>query len=138
MKIRNGFVSNSSSSSFIIAIKKPTEEVCNCCGSFTIDFVDLLRKQDYGETCLHAQGHQNVVAWHKERSGGESWSEGSGGLYEEEKEVHEKIKVEGKKLEQDGYVVVSVSLDDHDRLFRQLLEGAVKNRSAVILDGGEL
>lgn len=41
MKIRNGFVSNSSSSSFIIAYKE--SEVCPTCGNKAGDFLEALR-----------------------------------------------------------------------------------------------
>lgn len=40
MKIRNGFVSNSSSSSFVIACK--IKEKCKHCGSSPLDFFDLI------------------------------------------------------------------------------------------------
>ena len=44
MKTRNGFVSNSSTSSFLIAIKKP--EVCPHCGCTPIDFLKTLQISD--------------------------------------------------------------------------------------------
>lgn len=50
MKIRNGFVSNSSSSSFVLAFKNPKK--CTHCGSTPLDFFDLLSsaltKEGYG------------------------------------------------------------------------------------------
>ena len=45
MKIRNGFVSNSSSSSFIVAIDKPT--TCECCGHTKNDLIDQMKLSEY-------------------------------------------------------------------------------------------
>ena len=42
MKIRNGFVSNSSSSSFIIAIDLTKNKPCKCCGRKDISFEDII------------------------------------------------------------------------------------------------
>lgn len=40
MKVRSGFVSNSSSSSFVIAIRK--QEPCECCGRTDPDFLEAV------------------------------------------------------------------------------------------------
>ena len=58
MKIRNGFVSNSSSSSFLIAIKKEKNSPCDCCGrkDFSFDFLDLIRNSRDEETEVKANG----------------------------------------------------------------------------------
>ena len=45
MKIRQGFVSNSSSSSFILEIISDENEACPHCGRKDPDFIDLLDKQ---------------------------------------------------------------------------------------------
>jgi 4-hydroxy-3-methylbut-2-en-1-yl diphosphate synthase IspG/GcpE len=46
MKIRNGFISNSSSSSFIILYKKQNEEACPTCGRKNRDFLDMIQEAD--------------------------------------------------------------------------------------------
>lgn len=58
MKIRNGFVSNSSSSSFLIAIKKEKNSPCDCCGrkDYDFDFLDLIRNSRDEETEVKANG----------------------------------------------------------------------------------
>lgn len=59
MKIRNGFVSNSSSSNFIVAVRK--SEACQHCGRSDPDFLQLVdRAEDY-ESELSAMGHQKVL-----------------------------------------------------------------------------
>jgi hypothetical protein len=44
MKTRNGFISNSSSSSFIISINNKNNEPCKCCGRTDIDILKLIDK----------------------------------------------------------------------------------------------
>ena len=46
MKTRNGFISNSSSSSFIILYKKQDNEVCPMCGRKNEDFLDMIEESD--------------------------------------------------------------------------------------------
>jgi hypothetical protein len=57
MKIRNGFVSNSSSSSFIIAVDKPKK--CECCGKLSspISELDISYDEDYGNTIINKDQH---------------------------------------------------------------------------------
>ncbi len=61
MKIRNGFVSNSSSSSFIISVKK-TSEPCPACGRKDIDILDLIEKISGidDETNIRAKGEKDI------------------------------------------------------------------------------
>ena len=62
MKIRQGFVSNSSSSSFIIAIDKSDKEVCPTCGRSDIAVLDLIKGPSNSDTEVSAQGYKNVRA----------------------------------------------------------------------------
>ena len=61
MKIRNGFVSNSSSSSFVIAISETNK--CEHCGRSDMDILDLVRRsEEYGcDTCIAAEGKEEVI-----------------------------------------------------------------------------
>ena len=60
MKIRNGFVSNSSSSSFIIAINKPT--ICPTCGGKSDDIRSKIKTSDYNYNEIIHDGVHEVLA----------------------------------------------------------------------------
>ena len=66
MKIRYGFVSNSSSSSFIIEIKQSIP--CNKCGREDENIVDFIERYSdgSGNTCIEAKGKQEVLKYVKE------------------------------------------------------------------------
>ena len=61
MKIRNGFVSNSSSSSFILGILNNAEDKCPHCGRGDTDIIGLMEKTDDGETTIDAIGYRDVL-----------------------------------------------------------------------------
>lgn len=64
MIYRNGFVSNSSSTSFIIEVKRTN--VCKHCGRSDPDFIDLIQRVDQDNSCsdatkVEADGIENVI-----------------------------------------------------------------------------
>ena len=59
MKVRNGFVSNSSSSSFIIAVNKPI--VCPTCGGKTDDIRSKIKASDYNYNEIIHDGVHEVL-----------------------------------------------------------------------------
>ena len=60
MKIRNGFVSNSSSSSFVIAYTQ--SEPCSHCGRSDFDFMEVFRNiEDGGDTEVRCEGYDEIV-----------------------------------------------------------------------------
>jgi len=64
MKNRNGFVSNSSSSSFVIAIKKDGE-TCPRCGRSDPDILDAINQREKysDETCVDGMGIDAVLEY---------------------------------------------------------------------------
>jgi len=65
MKIRNGFVSNSSSSSFIVHIKK--EPKCPHCGRGDIDLTEVIsQSEDYGPTYMETMTKEATIKRIKE------------------------------------------------------------------------
>ncbi|GAF80422.1 unnamed protein product, partial [marine sediment metagenome] len=65
MKQRNGFVSNSSSSSFIIAIKKQPE-ACQHCGRSDLDFIQLINNAGDLDSCVDHEGAAAVLSYMEE------------------------------------------------------------------------
>jgi len=61
MKTRNGFVSNSSSSSFIISVK--TSKKCKHCGHKLIDILDKIRlaSESSFDNSVNAEGLKEVI-----------------------------------------------------------------------------
>jgi hypothetical protein len=64
MKIRNSFVSNSSSTSFIVAIDPGSNPPCPHCGRSDFNILErirLLGSDDCDDTCIRADGAQAVI-----------------------------------------------------------------------------
>ncbi len=59
MKLRRGFVSNSSSASFIIEIKGI--EKCSHCGRSDMNIIDLIENSSHCEDEVHCQGKAEVL-----------------------------------------------------------------------------
>ncbi len=59
MKIRNGFVSNSSSSSFLVAVKKTDK--CPTCGQSPLDVYELLGTGGCDESRVSSRGKKAIL-----------------------------------------------------------------------------
>ena len=62
MKIRRGFVSNSSSSSFIIAVDEQNSKPCEYCGRKDLDIFNYVDR-GYGETEVLEVGYDEVIRY---------------------------------------------------------------------------
>lgn len=135
MKIRHGFVSNSSSSSFII-IAKPSK-VCECCGRSDPNLIDLLH--NYWENCdsthVDARGLRNVL---DEERGNFCLSVGTYWTEEKVKQEAENYKKFEEKLtnacKEHGDDIALIRISYHDKVFNTLLESCEKSGSVVVVE----
>ena len=123
MKNRNGFVSNSSSTSFIVALKK-TNIPCPYCGRKDPGLLDLIER---------AEGH-NDDDTHVITS---TTVETLDGIMESEfvsQEVKNKVKEYEHKSD---WEVVQFCISYHEDALRDILDSLDKSGSAIILDSNE-
>lgn len=64
MKIRVGFVSNSSSSSYILGVKKEMGSECPCCHRKGIDIIDLIDRYTSDTTGITCIGKESVTRYY--------------------------------------------------------------------------
>jgi len=124
MKQRNGFVSNSSSSSFVIAIKKDGE-ACPHCGRSDPSILDAINQQENysDETCVDGMGIDAVLEFADQLS-----------EYGENTET-ERIKKEVAKYD-DEWELAIISISYHDPLIKIMLQNAEKAGTIKVLSKG--
>ena len=127
MKLRNGFVSNSSSASFIVAVKQG--EKCPHCGRTDVDFLDLVEamgsKADSEDTELKARGSEQI--W------GRLTKDVLQYCGEEEKKKFEKIFGLMLTAEEKGYKVGEVEISYHDPSTENLMNDLKRREFLVVL-----
>ena len=117
MKIRNGFVSNSSSSSFIVAYKIPTCSDCN----FNLE--KFFKKSDPNITQILETGAAKIVTYYKtnfecfDEDEDEDDNDESFFSSEEGKELSNEMK----SFEEKGYKIILLDVGYRDDTGKQLL-----------------
>ncbi|MCK9458162.1 MAG: transposase family protein [Proteobacteria bacterium] len=124
MKIRIGFVSNSSSMSFIVAVKKRGK--CPHCGQKPDTLLDLVERGGY-ETFLHAKGQDDVLAYMKREM--EEYFEDNDGEDNTE-EVIQKVKELSKNTDFD---VACINISQNDDYLQGFMDEEEKKGNVVTI-----
>lgn len=117
MKICNGFVSNSSSTSFLVVVKKLSP--CDKCGRSDISFLDLVEtiggwRDECEATKLHSRGAKQIST--KMREYDFRW------LTDEEKNRWEDRFKMLEEAEANGYEVGKIEICYHDNSTDRILQ----------------
>ena len=119
MKIRQGFVSNSSSSSFIIAYKKADKTPCPTCGRCDLEnFVDTIERSSVNndDNSVNETGLDDVTYSLEEQL---RWREDPTSIAE-----IKLVKKEIKRLVKEGWEVANISISYHDETLNNLLHSS--------------
>ena len=119
MKIRQGFVSNSSSSSFIIAYKKADKTPCPTCGRCDLEnFVDIIERSSVNndDNSVNETGLDDVTYSLEEQL---RWREDPTSIVE-----IKLVKKEIKRLVKEGWEVANISISYHDEILNNLLHNS--------------
>ena len=123
MKTRSGFVSNSSSSSFVLALRKTNP--CPHCGRSDPNFLDMIRTRGAeisDDNMVTSEGIEKVLADVKS--------------YLVDPNELTQMRTALKLYSDDEiWVVASISLSNHDEVLVKLMDELIKNGNAVKIWG---
>jgi len=124
MKIRNGFVSNSSSSSFIVAIKKNANE-CPCCGRSDPNILDAIRngERSFSDTCIESTGRNGVLAY-ADKIG--EWDQAEA----------QEIRKEVAQYDDAEWELAVFDLSYHDETLKEIIKNAETACTMIVLHKG--
>ena len=121
MKIRDGFVSNSSSSSFVILLKKESDK-CELCGRSDPNFINLLENSGSSQNSVLAIGEEDVLnelgCWYT-----------SDELQTLDKEICGYVD----QIKSGEWDVAYIKISNHAQDLLKLLNSSVENGSIVII-----
>lgn len=118
MKTRNGFVSNSSSSSYIIAIK--VSKKCECCGRSDPDILTLIEAAEAYNDDNSVKATDEDVIKHIEE------------YFEYDNKTMEEIKSKINKAIKNGLKVAEISISYHNDAIKEIFE-SMKNAGTIEL-----
>ena len=110
MKTRIGFVSNSSSTSFIVAVRNEPEK-CAHCGRSDPDLLELI-DQRCGYSCDNEVDSTDFESIKEEVN--RQWSE-----YNEKEKILKEVK---EYSEKEGWQIASISISYHDEFLKEIVE----------------
>lgn len=129
MKHRSGFVSNSSSTSFIIALRK-ISKACPHCSRKDPDFIEIIEQSSN----YRKENHVNKII-EKNDASSYLFEMYYSDMFKEEYENLEKAVKE--HVENSEWTVADISLYDHDRNLHSIMNNLIVSGNAEILHRSE-